>query len=861
MKLRSTLLLLAAAALVAGCDKAAPTPAANPSAPNQAPSGARPAGDQNVFKVPVGDSAARGPADALVTIVEFSDYECPFCSRAHATVKQLEKDYEGKIRVVMKQNPLPFHARAKPAAAAVLAAGEQDKFWEMHDKLFENQKALQDADLEKYATEIGLDMGKFKASIADAKWNAVYDRDQQLGRKMGATGTPAFFINGRFLSGAQPIDNFKKIIDEELVKAKALVDSGVPASQVYAKTIEKGLEAAPAKPAPQAQGGGSTVKKIDIPAGAPAKGPATAKVTVVEWSDFECPFCSRGANVVKQVVETYGQDVRVVFRHQPLPFHPRAKPAAAAAMAAHEQGKFWEMHDKLFADRTKLSDADFEKYAEEIGLNVGKFKEALSSGKFNAVVESDSQAGTAVGANGTPTFFINGRQLVGAQPFDNFKKMIDEEIKKADDLLKAGTPATELYAKLNAKNVAEAPAAPAQQAPRPPAGPEVKKVEIPASAPSLGNKAAKVTMVAWSDFQCPFCSRVVPTMKKLEETYGKDLRVVFRHQPLSFHNRAKPAAVASMAAHQQGKFWEMHDKLFENQRALEDADLEKYAAELKLDMKKFKAGLADKKLADLVDQDAKDGMAVGANGTPAFFINGRKVSGAQPFESFKAIIDDELKKADALLKSGVKPDQLYAKLNDQNVADAGKAAPAAGAAAPEAPVDIQVGSAPAKGDKKAPVTIVLYSDFQCPFCSRVGPTLKQIEEAYGNKVRIAFKHQPLPFHNNARIAAYASMAAHEQGKFWEMHDKLFANQQKLDRQSLDAYAQELKLDMNKFADAMNKEKFKAAVDADQAEAGKVGANGTPTLFVNGRKIVGAQPFDNFKKLIDEELAKATAKKK
>jgi len=861
MTLRSSLLVLAAVALVAGCDKAAPTPpGAGTPAPNTAPSGAKPAGDQNVFKVPLDDSAQRGSKAALVTLVEFSDYQCPFCSRAHATVQQLEKDYGEKLRVVMKQNPLPFHNRAKPAAAAVLSAGEQGKFWEMHDKLFANQKALEDADLEKYATELGLDVAKFKASLADAKWNAVYDRDQALARKLGANGTPAFFINGKFLSGAQPIDNFKRIIDEEMKKAEALVASGVPADQVYGKTIEKGLEAAPAAPARPAAAA-AAAKKIDIPAGAPSKGSPTAKVTIVEWSDFECPFCSRGAGVMKEVEKAYGNDVRIVFRNQPLPFHPRAKPSAEASMAAHEQGKFWEMHDKLFSDRTKLSDADIERYAEEIGLDMGKFRDAMSSHKFAAQVEQDSKDGTMVGASGTPAFFVNGRSIVGAQPFDRFKSMIDEEMKKADELLKAGTPAAELYAKLNAKNVAEAPAAPAQpqQAPRPPPAPEVKKVEIPKTAPVLGSeKTAKVTLVAWSDFQCPFCSRVVPTMKKIEETYGKDVRMVFRHQPLPFHPRAKPAAEAAMAAQEQGKFWQMHDKLFENQKALEDADLEKYAADLKLDMKKFKAAMSTHKFAAQVEQDSKDGTAVGASGTPAFFINGRKVTGAQPFEQFKAVIDEELKKADALLKSGTKQDKLYAALNDKNVADAAKAVPAAGAPADAAPVNIEVGNAPAKGDKKAPVTVVIYSDFQCPFCSRVGPTLKQIEEKYGNKVRVAFKHQPLPFHPNARIAASASMAAHEQGKFWEMHDLLFANQQKLDRQSLDTYAQQLKLDMRKFTDAMNSDKFKAYIDADQAEAGKVGANGTPTLFVNGQKIVGAQPFENFAKLIDAELAKAPA---
>ncbi len=144
-------------------------------------------------------------------------------------------------------------------------------------------------------------------------------------------------------------------------------------------------------------------------------------MTIVEWSDFQCPFCSRVVPTLAQIKEKYGKDVRVVFRHQPLPFHQNAKPAAEAALAAHEQGKFWEMHDKLFANQKALDRATFEKYAQELGLDMGKFKAALDSGKFTAQIEADSAAGSAVGANGTPTFFVNGRSLVGAQPFEAFK--------------------------------------------------------------------------------------------------------------------------------------------------------------------------------------------------------------------------------------------------------------------------------------------------------------------------------------------------------------------------------------------------------------------------------------------------------
>jgi protein-disulfide isomerase len=231
--------------------------------------------------------------------------------------------------------------------------------------------------------------------------------------------------------------------------------------------------------------------------------------------------------------------------------------------------------------------------------------------------------------------------------------------------------------------------------------------------------------------------------------------------------------------------------------------------------------------------------------------------GAQPFPQFKAVIDEEIGKADKLLASGVKMDQLYDKL----LAQAAAAAPAPTAAAGEpaaAPVvkDIQIGSAPVRGPKNAPVTIVAFSDFQCPFCGRVVPTLHQIEKEYAGKVRVAFKHQPLPFHQNAKIAASASMAANEQGKFWEYHDKLFANQQALDRSSLERYAQEVGLDMNKFRAALDSNKYEAQISADSAEGMRIGANGTPTFFINGRQLVGAQPIDQFKAIIDDELKKA-----
>jgi protein-disulfide isomerase len=382
----------------------------------------------------------------------------------------------------------------------------------------------------------------------------------------------------------------------------------------------------------------------------------------------------------------------------------------------------------------------------------------------------------------------------------------------------------------------------------------VKKVLFPDDSPAKGPKNAKVTIVAWSDFQCPFCSRVVPTLKQIEDTYANDVKIVFRNQPLPFHQNAQLAAEAAMAAHEQGKFWQMHDKLFANQQALERPNLEKYAQEIGLDVNKFKSALDSGKFKAKISADSAAGNDVGANGTPSFYINGREFVGAQPFEAFKAVIDEEKAKAEKLLSSGVKPEQLYAKIME----NAGTAAPAAapGAPAPTPTVaNINIDGAPIKGPKNAPVTIVAFSDFQCPFCSRVVPTLHELEKQYEGKVRVAFKNQPLPFHQNARFAANAAMAANEQGKFWEMHDKLFANQQALDRPSVERYADELKLDMGKFKAALDSNKFDSQISKDSSEGSAIGANGTPTFFINGRQLVGAQPIEQFKAIIDDELKK------
>ena len=370
-----------------------------------------------------------------------------------------------------------------------------------------------------------------------------------------------------------------------------------------------------------------------------------------------------------------------------------------------------------------------------------------------------------------------------------------------------------------------------------------------------GAKATKVTMVEFSDFQCPFCKRAEPTVKQMLDKYGKDLALVWMNQPLPFHEHAMDAATAFQAAARQGadKAWKLHDKMYENNTALTRADIEKYAGEVGLNVAKWKKDWDDPKIKDEVSEDSKTGASLGASGTPTFFINGRQLVGAQPADAFQKIIDDEIKEADALLKKGTPLKDVYTKRMETAALAPAPSAPAGGGDDPNKKYDIHLGDAPVKGPASAPVTLVAWSDFQCPFCGRAAPTVKQIEDAYKGKVRIAFKQFPLPFHDKAHLAAEAALAANEQGKFWQMHDKMFANQQALDRPSLEKYAQEIGLDMAKFKAALDSGKFKDKVDAEDKEGAAVGVIGTPTFFINGIRLVGAQPLDAFKAVIDKQL--------
>jgi protein-disulfide isomerase len=602
----------------------------------------------------------------------------------------------------------------------------------------------------------------------------------------------------------------------------------------------------------------------------PLWGHRDAPVTIVVFSDFQCPYCSKVEPTLSQVRETYGPDkIRMVWKNNPLPMHPNAKPAAEAAQgvfALAGSDGFWKWHDTAFKNQGSLNADSFTKWAQDAGVkDAAAYKAGLEGHKWADKVEKDLNDGKSAGVQGTPSFFVNGIFINGAQPFDNFKKTIDQELDKANAKLKQGTSKARIYVEMSKENKKNAPAKNEEEDEKKDDTTTVFKIPVGAS-PVLGSSNALVTIVEFSDFQCPYCSRVEPTLKAIRDKYGDKVRLVWKNEPLPFHPAAEPAAeVALEARAEKGDkgFWDVHDRFYGDQKDLatgKDANVEaivKMASDAGVSSEKAKTAIANHTHKKDIDADGDVAEDFQVQGTPNFFIDGRHLVGAQPQEKFFQIIDEEIGKAQALIARGVKPTEVYEAL----IKD-GKGPP------PPEMKDVPAAlpaNDPARGNMKAQVTVHEWSDFQCPFCGRVEPTVQEMMKDYGEKVKFVWHDLPLPMHPKAPLAAEAAREAYKQKgpkAFWEFHDKMFGNQQKLEREDLDGYAQSMNLDMDKWKAALDGSTHAAEIDADKNAGNSDQISGTPAFLVvagnakNGYFISGAQPYGKFRKLIEKALADA-----
>jgi protein-disulfide isomerase len=602
---------------------------------------------------------------------------------------------------------------------------------------------------------------------------------------------------------------------------------------------------------------------VPIDARNPTWGSRTAPVTIVEFADFQCGFCRMVEPTLAKLRATYGPEtLRIVWKNAPLEFHPEAHPAAevgAGVMALAGNEAFWKYHDAVFANQADMGVDHYYAWAKEAGVADAKaLRSGLESRAWAQSVDADLREGAGIGVQGTPTFFVDGVEIVGAQPYEAFQAIVDDELKAARAKLAAGTPADRVYAELAKENRAAAPKDPA-------ADEEVEdtktvfKVPIGAS-PVRGGPNALVTIVEFADYQCPYCGRAEDTMKALREKYRDKLRFVFKDAPLPFHEHAEPAAEATLQVREEKgdtAFWLMHDALFAGQDSLDEETLVRVAATLGARTDRVRTAIEKHTHQRSIDADLELADDLSAEGTPHFFIDGRRLVGAQPIEKFVAIIDEEIGKAQKLVAAGTKPADVYQALTKDGQ----------GAPPPETkdlPASLPA-SDPSRGPASAKVVVHEWSDFQCPFCARVEPTVQRLLKEYPTQVRLVWHDLPLPMHPNAPGAAQAAreaMAQKGQKAFWTMHDRFFDHQKDLGRDNLDAWARALGLDMTKWGAALDGASHADAIDADAKAADAMGINGTPGFVIvpagkkSGYFLAGAQPYPRFRKLVERALAEA-----
>lgn len=400
-----------------------------------------------IYQVPLDAAPRRGPDDAPVTIVMWSDFSCRYCNRLEPVLGQIDRMYPGQLRWVYRH--LPLDEDNVIAAEASLAAGAQGRFWPFKDRLFAVHGRADRAGVELIASDLGLDLVRFRADLDAGTYRDAVFADIAAAKALGITGTPTMFINGRPLRGSQPLRNIVAVIDTELKRATAAVKSGVAPVALYDRLIAQGKPTADAELSAT-----STPVELDTTAqyavglGLPGhqRGPDDALVTIVVWSDFQCPYCARNAPDLERLADEHPKDVRLIYRHMPISGHRYAQLSAEASVAAAAQGKFWPFADAMFADQDHLDRAGLEAKAQAVGLDMAAFKAALDDRRYHEAVAAEGAAGTALGVSGTPAMFINGSPVEGAVGYDELADLFKIHLDAASALVAHGIDRKDVYA-------------------------------------------------------------------------------------------------------------------------------------------------------------------------------------------------------------------------------------------------------------------------------------------------------------------------------------------------------------------------------------------------------------------------------
>lgn len=371
----------------------------------------------------------------------------------------------------------------------------------------------------------------------------------------------------------------------------------------------------------------------------PTKGPDSAAVRIVVFTDFECPFCSRSAEFVRRLQKRHGDALQVALVNFPLPFHSGARPAALAALAAWRQGRFWPMHDILFAAQRELHPDAFVTMAGELGLDVERFKRDSKDPRLAAVVERDLALGRRLGIDGTPTVFVNGIKVGGLGSQKIFDALVQQE---RDAARKAGRSGQKWLIERTAErnpalvDAIYLPGKPkAVSKPAPPA---------PTKAPVLGNcRRAKVKMTVWCDLAVPACTTLSTDIRRLMGRYGAQLCVSWRHAPRRAEAPGASRAAAAICAGQQGAFWPMLDILASDPTLTDEEGFVAAAGQLHLNARNMEQCLSFGNAAATLKNDARLAAKQKVSQSPVVLVGATRMDAPVKLNRLLSAIDKALK--------------------------------------------------------------------------------------------------------------------------------------------------------------------------------------------------------------------------
>jgi protein-disulfide isomerase len=428
------------------------TPGTEPQAPQaRVPRGAvrrgveAPASDAEAALPVSPTTPAKAAPDALVTVVMFGDLECPHTRSAYQTLNELERLFPGELRIAWRHRPLREHGHARDAAIFAAALHSEDgptAFWRLVGDVSGSDDAASREFLDRWASRQERAFSGFQAPTDTAAGAARVDEDLALAGRFGVRDTPTLFINGLRVRGDRPLEELRGIVARELRNARALVGAGVSPSFIYTTRVTKNLI-----------GIGPEVieRTCPPPEKSPRRGSDRALVTMVVFSDYECPFCRRVHPALKRLEARYKSELAIVWKNLPLAQHPNAASAARLALGARAAGgdaSFWLVHDRLFEAESPLDSATLESVARSAGIDAGPLMAAVRRGDHQAEIDGDVALAKRLGVTGTPTIFVNGRRVGGAQPFSSFESLVREELSTAQRMADRGVKRERLYATL-----------------------------------------------------------------------------------------------------------------------------------------------------------------------------------------------------------------------------------------------------------------------------------------------------------------------------------------------------------------------------------------------------------------------------